>query len=188
MCTISFHPPLRFRLKELSIDKLVGAQVRIQRGRTGGPHPRPPGKSQVIWVSIGYKQLDPPGTLKNDRFLWNWPFDCCKISWGLKKKKKKKKKTVSELFFVRLTWTPPPLKKIPWSAHGAWCFGCCQAHRGLPIGFILLRYSLSFKVDSLSLLYLLFISWFICSRRWCIDKLGVFHANQISMCLEPHLN
>ena len=25
-------------------------------------------------------------------------------------------------------------------------------------------------------------------RRWCIDKLGVFHANQISMCLDPHLN
>ena len=22
----------------------------------------------------------------------------------------------------------------------------------------------------------------------CIDKLGVFHANQISMCLDPHLN
>ena len=47
----------------------------------------PPGKSQVIWVSIGNKQLDPPakrwtppppgkcwtpsGTLKNDSFLWN---------------------------------------------------------------------------------------------------------------------
>ena len=25
-------------------------------------------------------------------------------------------------------------------------------------------------------------------RRWCIDKLGVFHANQASMCLDPHLN
>ena len=23
--------------------------------------------------------------------------------------------------------------------------------------------------------------------RYCIDKLGVFHANQISMCLDPHL-
>ena len=23
-----------------------------------------------------------------------------------------------------------------------------------------------------------FVSWFICSRRWCIDTLGVFHANQ----------
>ena len=47
-------------------------------GGTGGPDP--PGKSQVIWVSIGNKQLDPPppgkcwtpsGTLKNDSFLRN---------------------------------------------------------------------------------------------------------------------
>ena len=61
-------------------------EVRIQRGGTGGPDPLP-GKSQVIWVYIGNKQLDPPppgkswnplenvgppldsGTLKNDRFL-----------------------------------------------------------------------------------------------------------------------
>ena len=27
---------------------------------------------------------------------------------------------------------------------------------------------------SLSLLYLLIISWFVCSGRWCINKLGVF--------------
>ena len=48
--------------------------------------------------------------------------------------------------------------------------------------------SVLFTVESLSLLNLHFISWFICSRRWCIDKLGVFHANQTSMCLDPHLN
>ena len=24
--------------------------------------------------------------------------------------------------------------------------------------------------------------------RWCIDKLGVLHANQTSMCLDPYLN
>ena len=70
---------------------------------------------------------------------------------------------------------------------GAWCFGCCQAHLSLPVGFLLLRYSVLFTAESLSLLYLLVISWFMCSRRWCIDKLGVFHANQISMCLDPHL-
>ena len=80
---------------------LLEHQVRIQRGGERGSGP-PPGKSQVIWVSIGNKQLDPPspwkkldppwkcwtlsGTLKNDRFLWNWPFDFCKICWGLKKK------------------------------------------------------------------------------------------------------
>ena len=54
------------------------------RGGGGAGGPDPPGKSQVIWVSIGNKQLDPPwkklgpppgkfwtpsGTLKNDRFL-----------------------------------------------------------------------------------------------------------------------
>ena len=36
--------------------------------------------------------------------------------------------------------------------------GCCQAHRGLPVGFPLLRYSVLFTVESLSLLYLLFTS------------------------------
>ena len=41
-------------------------------------------------------------------------------------------------------------------------------------------------VESLSLLYLLFISWFICSRRWCMDKLGVFHANQ-NLCVLIHI-
>ena len=34
----------------------------------------------------------------------------------------------------------------------------CQAHRGLPVGFLLLRYSVLFSVESLSLLYLLVIS------------------------------
>ena len=71
---------------------------------------------------------------------------------------------------------------------GAWCFGCCQAHRGLPVGFLLLQYSVLCTVESLSLPYLLFIYWFICSRRWCMDKLGVFHANQTSMRIDPHLN
>ena len=70
---------------------------------------------------------------------------------------------------------------------GAWCFGCCQTHRSLPVKFLLLRYSVLFTVESLALVYLLFISWFICSRRWCIDKLEVFHANQTSMCLDPQL-
>ena len=59
----------------------------------------------------------------------------------------------------------------------------CQAHWGLPVGFLLPRYSyFFFTVESLSLLYLLFISWF-CSRRWCIDKLKVFHAHQTSIII-----
>ena len=70
------------------------------------------------------------------------------------------------------------LKDLSIEMVGAWCFGCCQAHQGLPVEFLLLRYSVLCTVESLSLLYLLFISWFICSRRWCMDKLGVFHANQ----------
>ena len=37
------------------------------------------------------------------------------------------------------------------------CFGCSQAQRGLPVGFLLLWYSVLFTVKSLSLLYLLFI-------------------------------
>ena len=33
-----------------------------------------------------------------------------------------------------------------------------QAHRGLPVGFLLLRYSVLFTVESLSLLHLFVIS------------------------------
>ena len=54
------------------------------------------------------------------------------------------------------------------------------------LGFPLLRYSVLFTLESLSLLYLLFISRFICSRRWCIDKIGVFHANQ-HLCVLIHI-
>ena len=44
-------------------------QVRIQRGdRASGP---PPGKSQIIWVSIGNKQLDPPPPPGKCYPLWN---------------------------------------------------------------------------------------------------------------------
>ena len=60
----------------LAYAKGESLHVRIQRGGGGTGGPDPPGKSQVIWVSIGNKQLDPPGkkldppgTLKNDRFL-----------------------------------------------------------------------------------------------------------------------
>ena len=36
----------------------IHQQVRIQRGGDRGPDL--PGKSQIIWVSTGNKQLDPP--------------------------------------------------------------------------------------------------------------------------------
>ena len=86
-------PKLTLYVNNKAKYQALNEQVRIQRG-TGGPDP--PGKSQVIWVSIGNKQLDPPPppgkcwtpsrTLKNERFLWILPFDSCKISWGLKKR------------------------------------------------------------------------------------------------------
>ena len=44
-------------------------------------------------------------------------------------------------------------------------FGCCQAHRGLPVGFLLLQYSVLYTVESLFLLYLLFIYFLLCSNR-----------------------
>ena len=47
-----------FGLKNEKLILLIHIQVRIQRGDRG---PDPPGKSQVIWFSIGNKQLDPPG-------------------------------------------------------------------------------------------------------------------------------
>ena len=37
---------------------MLVASADPEGGGTGGPDP--PGKSQVIWVSIGKKQLDPP--------------------------------------------------------------------------------------------------------------------------------
>ena len=39
---------------------------------------------------------------------------------------------------------------------GARCFGCCQAHRDLLVGFLLLWYSVLCNDESLSFLYLLF--------------------------------
>ena len=58
----------------------------------------------------------------------------------------------------------------------AWCCVCCQAHQGLTVWFLLLRYSVVCSVESLSLFYHLFISWFICTWRWFVDKLGIVHA------------
>ena len=62
---------------------MCGARTSADPEGGQGVRTPPPGKSQVIWVSIGNKQLDPPwekldppgkcwtpsGTLKNYRFL-----------------------------------------------------------------------------------------------------------------------
>ena len=39
-----------------------------------------------------------------------------------------------------------------------------------------------------NLLCLLVVSWFVCFGRRCGGGLGTFRADQISMCLDPHLN
>ena len=71
---------------------------------------------------------------------------------------------------------------------GAWYFGCLSGPPGFtcwisfaPVFSFIYCWVLIFAS-------FLVISWFVCSGRWCIDMLGVFHANQISMCLDPHLN
>ena len=63
-----------------NLSKQCRPSIADPEGGTGGPDP--PGKSQVIWVSLGNKQFDPlekvgppgkcwthSGTLKSDRFL-----------------------------------------------------------------------------------------------------------------------
>ena len=55
---------------------------------------------------------------------------------------------------------------------GAWCCILGQAHRDLTVGFLLVRYSVVCTVESVSLFYILFISWCVCTWRWCIDKVG----------------
>ena len=97
---------------------------------SGGKGPRSPHpeKTQVIWVSIGNKQLDSPplrkswtpplekkcwspsGTLENYNFLWNKTLAFCKISQWLKIN------TVRD-FYDRWTWTPPP---PPWGKFLDW--------------------------------------------------------------------
>ena len=70
---------------------------------------------------------------------------------------------------------------------GAWCFGCCQTWwftcwiSFAPIFSFMYCWVLIFALSP-------FLSWFICSRRRCIDKLGVFHANQTPVCFDPRLN
>ena len=53
-CLASSATPLTFSMEDIHI---CISKCGTTEG-TGGPDP--PGKSQVIWVSIGNKQLDPP--------------------------------------------------------------------------------------------------------------------------------
>ena len=44
---------------------------------------------------------------------------------------------------------------------GAWCFGCCQVHRGLPVGLIFFQYSVLFTVESLSFVSFLYLHLYV---------------------------
>ena len=96
------------------------------RGGNRGSGPPPPGKSQVIWVSIEIRppleKVDPgpspgkcqipSGSLEKYRFLCKKPIGSsvnCKISLGQKK--------VVQTFFLTVRSGPLPLTKIPGSAH-----------------------------------------------------------------------
>ena len=60
----------------------------------------------------------------------------------------------------------------------------CKTHQGLRVEFLLLWYSVLFTVESLSLfIFFLYLDLYV-----RCDKLGVFHANQTSMYLDPHMN
>ena len=74
------------------------------------------------------------------------------------------------------------VRLVPWTSSkiSYWPF-----QSGSPVGLLLLLYSVLFTVESLSLLYLLFISWFICSRRCFIDKLGSFMQTKY-VCVMIH--
>ena len=96
--------------------------MRIQRGGQGVR--TPPGKSQVIWVSIGDKQLPPPlekvgpppPPWKMLEPLWNFEkvivfFEINYLTSVENKrglKKKKKKKNIREGFFYPIDLDPPP--------------------------------------------------------------------------------
>ena len=72
---------------------------------------------------------------------------------------------------------------------GAWCLAVVRPTAVYLLDFFCSGIQLYLLLSPyLCFISLFFISWFICSMRWCIDKLEVFHANQTSMCLDPHLN
>ena len=71
---------------------------------------------------------------------------------------------------------------------GPWTLAVCRAHQGLPDRFLSLRCSVLIAVESLSLLYLLIISWFMCSGGWCVGGLGSFlWAIYMYLCVLIHI-
>ena len=71
--------------------------------------------------------------------------------------------------------------------YGPDALAVCQAHRGLPVGFLLLRYSVLFTVEPLSLLIsFLYLDLYVLKDDALM--LEAFYATQTSMCLDPHRN
>ena len=109
-------------------------QVRIQRGARG---PEPPGKSQVIWVSVGNKPPPPPWKKLDPAPLENvgpplepWKMiDFFEIDHLTSVKKLRTKKNRCQII---LSWTPPD--------ENSWICACIFI--GL-LWFILISYALS---------------------------------------------
>ena len=128
----------------IKIDNFFSYLTDPERGGGGGGKgPRAPGKTQVIWDSIGNEQSDlpleklDPSLAKMLKPLWNLgkvykPLAFCKISGGLLKRTKK---TLSVIFMTDGPGPPPyPLTKIPGSAHVLIQIlsYCCFIYAGMP--------------------------------------------------------
>ena len=72
---------------------------------------------------------------------------------------------------------------------GAWCCVCYQAHGGLTVVFVFCSGIQLYVMLSPYRWFIYFLYFdFVCSRRWLMDKIGIFHANQTFMCLDPYQN
>ena len=120
---------LPFIITECSIENTPMSTCADPEGDRESKGPPPPlenhklyGKSQVIWVSIGNKRLDPPppppgkkvgpswkmldpplelwNTLENYSFLWNKPLNLCEISWRLIRLGILMQKNTISLFYI----------------------------------------------------------------------------------------
>ena len=69
---------------------------------------------------------------------------------------------------------------------GLGALAVCRARQGLPVGFLLLRCLVGFTVESLSLLYLLVVSWFICFGGGALVGWGSFMRTGC-LCVLVHI-
>ena len=83
--------------------------------------------------------------------------------------------------------TVPTERLIYWwdDGGGVWCIDCCRAHRYLPVGFLLLRNSVLFTVESLSLLYLLFSILAHSSNAKCFRNVTLIDVRGLAEIILP---